>query len=82
MAAANPWNQFLNAIQNLQAERSLGKPKDFSGKVYEDAEEWLDHFRKCATANNWADGRKLNLVPLYLKDAAARWWQATGPYVM
>ena len=52
MVAVNPWNQFLNTFQNPQAERSVGKLKDFSGKTYEDAEEWLDHFRKYTTANN------------------------------
>ena len=57
-------------------QRSIAKPTDFHGKRSEDAEEWLDRFIRIALANNWTDVRKLQIVPIYLKDAAQRWFVA------
>src|SRR5688572_23846046 len=47
---------------------------DFHGRRDEDPHEWLSSFRKVAEVNNWQDARKLEIVPIYLKDAAARWY--------
>src|SRR5262245_39513287 len=50
------------------------KPEEFTGKPDEDAVEWLAHFNKVAHANEWTNANKLRIVPVFLKEAAERWW--------
>ena len=50
------------------------KPEDFHGKADEDASTWLLHFEKVAAANEWTNNNKLRIVPVFLKDAAERWF--------
>ena len=50
------------------------KPDNFHRKTDEDAEAWLSHFEKVANANGWIPAEKLRMAPVFLKDAAERWY--------
>ena len=50
------------------------KPEDFHEESDEDASTWLNHFNKVAAANEWTNNNKLRIVPVFLKDAAERWY--------
>ena len=52
----------------------LAKPTFFFEKPEEDAEEWLQMFNDIAAANQWNDIRKLQVVAVYLQEAAKRWY--------
>ena len=74
-------NQALTqAIQNMPGggarELSLIKVDDFYGKDNEDPHEWLDQFKRAATANQWPEDRLLDITKGYLKGAAGDWVKA------
>jgi len=78
------YQQLTNAIQNIPQppvapprELSLVKIVDFYGKDSEDPHEWLDQFNRAATANQWQNGRLLDIAKGYLKGAAGDWIRAT-----
>src|ERR1043165_6309265 len=54
--------------------RIVKLPDNFHGKRNEDGDEWLSTYIKIAVANGWNDAKKLEVVPLYLKDIAGRWY--------
>ena len=54
------------------------KPDNFHGKTDKDASVWLTHFEKIAAANEWNNANKLRIVPVFLKDAAERWFVQAG----
>ena len=54
------------------------KPDNFHGTIDEDAEAWLSHFEKVANANGWTPAEKLRMAPVFLKDAAERWFLRTN----
>ena len=77
------YQQLTQAIQGIpqpQAvqpqELSLVKVVDFYGKDSEDPHDWLDQFNRAATANQWQDGRLLDIAKGYLKGAAGDWVKA------
>ena len=45
-------------------------PNNFYRKRIEDEEEQLSIFIKIVVTNGWNDAKKLEVVPLYLKDIA------------
>ena len=49
------------------------KPSIFDGEN-KNAREWLNEFRLCATANGWDEQKQLRLIPVYLADDAAAWY--------
>ena len=51
------------------------QPEEFHGLRTEDAEDWLDNFNNVADANRWNANRRLAIVPVFLKGAAARWYK-------
>ena len=59
----------------MAVARIVARPSDFNGRKEEDAEEWIEHFGRIAAANNWNDQRKLEIIPIYLKGAAGRWFK-------
>ena len=69
-----------NAIAAIPApelrELSLVKVVDFYGKDSKDPHKWLDQFNRAATANQWQDGRLLDIAKGYLKGAAGDWIKA------
>lgn len=50
-------------------------PNPFHGDAFEDVEDWLDHFDRVATFNDWDDRRKLKNVYFSLLDAARVWYE-------
>ncbi|PKC52987.1 hypothetical protein RhiirA1_404605, partial [Rhizophagus irregularis] len=42
----------------------------------QDPVAWLEDFTRACNANGIANGRKLEVVPAYLKGAASTWWNA------
>jgi hypothetical protein len=61
------------------SEKSLIKVDYFYGDGKQDPEEWLEEFRRAATANKWSAARKLELVPVYLKSVALDWYRSLNP---
>ena len=49
------------------------KPSVFDGEN-KNAREWLNEFRLCATANGWDEVKQIRLLPVYLSDDAAAWF--------
>ena len=50
----------------------VAQPEEFHGLRTEDAKDWLDNFNNVADANRWNANRRLAIVPVFLKGAAAR----------
>ncbi|CAN7981315.1 unnamed protein product, partial [Ixodes pacificus] len=50
-------------------------PKAFHGDLYEDAEDWVEHFDRVAILNGWDDSLKLRNVYFSLEDAARVWFE-------
>lgn len=50
-------------------------PKSFHGDIYEDVEDWLEHFERVADVNGWDRARKLRHVYFALEDAARTWYE-------
>ena len=55
-------------------ELNIIKVEPFHGKEEEDPTEWVDMFEKAALANNWKDGRKVEIASGYLFRAVAYWY--------
>lgn len=50
-------------------------PRPFHGDTFEDVEDWLDHFERVASINEWDDLRKLRRVYFVLEDSAKTWYE-------
>lgn len=50
-------------------------PKSFHGDVFEDVDDWLEHFDRVAAVNEWDDCRKLRYVYFALEDYARTWFE-------
>ncbi|XP_049525512.1 uncharacterized protein LOC125946417 [Dermacentor silvarum] len=50
-------------------------PKSFHGDVFEDVEDWLEHFDRVAAVNEWNDSQKLRYVYFALEDYARTWFE-------
>ena len=57
-----------------QRELNIVKIQPFSGES-DDPISWIEDFEAAANANGWSTARRLQVVPAYLKDAAAQWLQ-------
>ena len=55
-------------------ELSIVKVEPFYGKETEDPYEWLEAFEQAALANQWTRGRRVEIAPGYLRDAARDWY--------
>ena len=72
----------VNAITALPAsaapvqqpcESSVVKIDPYYG-IEQDPISWIEDFEKAATANNYTDARKLQIVAAHLKGTAATWF--------
>jgi hypothetical protein len=61
-----------NAMQNRGLQAAT-VPTFYGGN--QDPITWLNEFNHACAANGWNAARKLQIVPAYLKGAAAIWWQ-------
>ena len=72
----------VNAITALPAPAApVQQPREFSvvkiDPYYGDEQDlisWIEDFEKAATANNYTDVRKLQIVAAHLKGTAATWF--------
>ena len=55
-------------------ESNIVKIQPFRGES-DDPISWIEDFEAAANANSWSTARRLQVVPAYLKDAAAQWLQ-------
>ncbi len=62
------------ALENL-GEQNVVTPTLFYGKEEEDPTEWIRNFDRAAKANKWDEIRKLELVGVYLRGNALRWYE-------
>jgi urease beta subunit len=78
MALAQQVQALVNAITALPApviqpcESSVVKIDPYYGDE-QDPISWIEDFEKAATANNYTDARKLQIVAAHLKGTAATW---------
>ena len=56
-------------------------PKSFHGDVFEDVDDWLDHFDRVAAANEWNETKKLRYVYFALEDYARTWYENHEPSI-
>jgi hypothetical protein len=68
----NAINTNNNALQNRGAQAAQ-IPSFYGGN--QDPIAWLNEFNLACTANGWNAARKVQVVPAYLKGAAATWYQ-------
>lgn len=54
-------------------------PRPFHGDIFEDVEDWLDHFDRVAAFNEWDDTRKLRSVYCSLRESAQTWYENHAP---
>src|SRR6185369_4880072 len=59
---------------NGPRESNIVKVQPFRGES-DDPISWIEDFEAAANANGWSTARRLQVVPAYLKDAAAQWLQ-------
>ena len=84
------WVNVQNAMTNLNntvtanntALRNRGNqaaqvPTFYGGT--QDPISWLNEFNLASAANGWNNARKVQVVPAYLKGAAAVWYQTVAP---
>src|SRR5260363_307408 len=63
-------------MTNGGPEKNLLSVNFFNGDGTQDPLEWYTEFKRAATANRWNPGRKLELVPVYLKGIALDWYSS------
>lgn len=51
------------------------EPNKFHGDVFEDVEDWIAHFERVASFNQWDDALKLRNVYYSLEDGALTWYE-------
>lgn len=51
------------------------EPRPFSGKLGEDVEEWLTHYKRVSKYNGWNSTAQLDNVGLFLTDTALVWFE-------
>ncbi len=68
----NTVNANNNALQN-RGNHAAQIPTFYGGN--QDPISWLNEFNLAGAANGWGNARKLQVVPAYLKNAAAVWYQ-------
>ena len=56
-------------------EYSTAKANYFYGKAGEDVEEWLAEIDRMIETNNVADGRRVVVAAVHLRDAAVKWYE-------
>ncbi|XP_049268886.1 uncharacterized protein LOC119381901 [Rhipicephalus sanguineus] len=56
-------------------------PESFHGDVFEDVDDWLDHFDRVAAANEWNETKKLRYVYFALEDYARTWYENHEPSI-
>ncbi|CAB4389358.1 unnamed protein product [Rhizophagus irregularis] len=74
--AVNALNATLTANNNAMQNRGTQAaqvPMFYGGN--QDPIAWLNEFNLACAANGWNNARKLQIVPAYLKGAAAVWYQ-------
>ena len=64
-----------NALQN-RGNQAAQVPTFYGGN--QDPISWLNEFNLTSAANGWNDARKIQIVPAYLKGAAAVWYQTVA----
>ncbi|CAG8561914.1 14064_t:CDS:2, partial [Racocetra fulgida] len=66
-------NYLINAIQALDNQTKLIEIIPFAGGN-QDLVTWIEKFECMAVANNFTDARRLQIIPVYLKNEAAIWY--------
>src|SRR5260364_215819 len=67
-------DEFKRGTPTGVKELNIVKVEPFRGIEEEDPTEWIDMFEKAAVANNWRNGRKIDIASGYLAGAAAYWY--------
>ncbi len=65
--------------EEQQHARSVVQPTKFFGEPGEDIEKWLKSFDRVAKANNWNSRRQCDILPAYLRDRAAEFYDELSP---
>ena len=50
-------------------------PTPFQGELYEDVEDWLQHYERVALHNQWTDEQRLQNVDFALERTARHWFE-------
>lgn len=62
-------------LVDLSEHVFMKKPKRFHGSRSEDVVSWLRSFETCAKCNDWSDGDKVRMVPIFLDGYASTVYQ-------
>ena len=54
--------------------RNVVHPPKFYGEPGEDVEKWFKSFDRAARANGWSNKRQIDILPAFLRDRAADFW--------
>ena len=54
--------------------RNVVHPPKFYGEPEEDIEKWFKSFDRAARANGWSSKRQIDIIPAFLRDRAADYW--------
>ena len=54
--------------------KTVVQPNKFFGEPGEDIEKWLKSFERISKANNWSEKRQVDILPAYLRDRAAEFF--------
>jgi len=63
-----------NATLDRDESKTVVQPIKFFGEPGEDIEKWLKSFDRVAKANNWSEKRQCDILPAYLRDRAAEYF--------
>lgn len=56
--------------------KDIVKPTIFYGNLDDDIDSWIKNFNRIARANNWNEERKKNILPAFLRDRAADYFES------
>ena len=63
-----------NATLERDESKTVVHPTKFFGEPGDDVEKWLKSFERVARANNWSEKRQCDILPAYLRDRAAEYF--------
>ena len=63
-----------NATLDRDESKTVVQPIKFFGEPGEDIEKWLKCLDRVAKANNWSEKRQCDILPAYLRDRAAEYF--------
>ena len=74
-----PSTTTFTATNQDDQQKTVVQPSKFFGEPGEDIEKWLKSFERVSKANNWTEKRQCDILPAFLRDRAAEFYDELPP---